>query len=118
MAAKNILIINGSLRGNAGNSGALAKQAACMLTNEWQQQATMLTLTAQLPTVREVYEQLCACDGLLVISGTYWNSWSSPLQRFIEVATAFENTPAFFGKPVACAVTMDSVGGMEVAARL
>ena len=40
------------------------------------------------------------------------------MQRFIEVTTAFENTPAYFGKPVACAVTMDSVGGIEVAARL
>jgi chromate reductase len=115
--AKNILIINGSLRGGAGNSGAVAKQAVQVL-NELQQQATVLTLTDPLPTIREVYELLAGCDGFLVITGIYWNNWSSPLQRFIEITTAFENTPAFFGKPVACAVTMDSVGGIEVAARL
>jgi NAD(P)H-dependent FMN reductase len=116
--AKNIGIINGSLRGTAGNSAALAMQAAHVLTNELQQQAIMLTLTDPQPTIREVYELLAGCDGFLVITGVYWNNWSSPLQRFVEVTTAFENTPAFFGKPVACAVTMDSVGGIEVAARL
>jgi chromate reductase len=115
---KNILIINGSLRGNDGNSGAVVKQAAHILVKELGQQATPLTLTDPQPTIREVYEQLAGCDGFLVVTGVYWNNWSSLLQRFIEVTTAFENMPAFFGKPVACAVTMDSVGGIEVAARL
>jgi NAD(P)H-dependent FMN reductase len=117
-STKNILIINGSLRGTAGNSFAVAKQAEQMLVNDFQQQVTLLTLTDPLPTVRAVYDQLAACDAFLVTTGVYWNNWSSPLQRFLEVMTAFENTPAFFGKPVACAVTMDSVGGIEVAARL
>jgi len=112
------MIINGSLRGAVGNSGALAKRAAQVLTNELDQQVTVLTLTDPLPTIRAVYDLLTGCDGFVVVTGVYWNNWSSPLQRFIEVTTAFENTPAFFGKPVACAVTMDSVGGIEVAARL
>ena len=115
---KNILIINGSLRGTTGNSGALVKQAAHILMNELKLQATLLTLTDPQPMIREVYDLLAGCDGFLVVTGVYWNNWSSPLQRFIEVTTAFENTPAFFGKPVACAVTIDSVGGIEVAARL
>jgi NAD(P)H-dependent FMN reductase len=115
---KKILIINGSLRGTAGNSEAVARLATKILMNDLQQQVIQLTLTDPLPAVREVYDLLAGCDGFLVITGVYWNNWSSPLQRFIEVTTAFENTPAFFGKPVACAVTMDSVGGIEVAARL
>jgi chromate reductase len=109
-----ILVLNGSLRGNTGNSAVLANHAVTLLG----QQASMLTLSGQLPGIREVYELLVSSDGILVVSGVYWNNWSSPLQRFIEVAAAFENTPAFFGKPVACAVSMDSVGGIEVAARL
>jgi chromate reductase len=117
-AAKKILLINGSLRGAAGNSAAVATHAARVLVNGLQQQAAVLTVTDPQPTIREVYNLLAGCDGFLVITGVYWNNWSSPLQRFIEVATTFENTPAFFGKPVACAVTMDSVGGLEVAARL
>jgi chromate reductase len=115
---KKILIINGSLRGTAGNSEAVAKHATKLLVDDLQQQVVQLTLTDPLPTIRDVYDLLVDCDGFLVITGVYWNNWSSPLQRFIEVTTAFENTPAFFGKPVACAVTMDSVGGIEVAARL
>jgi multimeric flavodoxin WrbA len=115
---KNILIINGSLRGAAGNSGVLAKQAAHVLANDLHQQVTLLTLTDPQPTICEVYDVLVECDGFLLVTGVYWNNWSSPLQRFVEVTTAIENTPAFFGKPVACAVTMDSVGGIEVAARL
>lgn len=116
--AKKILIINGSLRGATGNSAAVMSAAVKILADDLQQTVKQLTLAGPMPPVREVYDLLVDCDALLVISGVYWNNWSSPLQRFIEVTTAFENTPAFFGKPVACAVTMDSVGGIEVAARL
>ena len=116
--AKKILIINGSLRGTSGNSEAVAKQAVQVLMNDLQQQVVQLTLTDPMPVIRDVYDLLTNCDAFLVVTGVYWNNWSSTLQRFIEVTTAFENTPAFFGKPVACAVTMDSVGGIEVAARL
>lgn len=116
--AKKILIINGSLRGTTGNSEAVANAAVKILEKDLQQEVKRITLAAPLPSIREVYDLLADCDAFLVISGVYWNNWSSPLQRFIEVTTAFENTPAYFGKPVACAVTMDSVGGIEVAARL
>lgn len=117
-ASKNMLIINGSLRGTAGNSYAVAKHAEQILTSQLQQQVTLLTLTDPQPSINEMYNLLFNCDAFLVVTGVYWNNWSSPLQRFVEVTTAFENTPAFFGKPVASAVTMDSVGGIEVAARL
>jgi chromate reductase len=117
-ASKNILIINGSLRGTAGNSYAVSKHAEQLLVNELQQQVTLLTLTDPQPSINDMYKLLFNSDAFLVVTGVYWNNWSSPLQRFIEITTAFENTPAFFGKPVASAVTMDSVGGIEVAARL
>lgn len=117
-ASKNILIINGSLRGTAGNSYAVSKHAEQLLVNELQQQVTLLTLTDPQPSINDMYKLLFNSDAFLVVTGVYWNNWSSPLQRFVEITTAFENTPAFFGKPVASAVTMDSVGGIEVAARL
>ncbi|SIN88838.1 NAD(P)H-dependent oxidoreductase [Chitinophaga niabensis] len=112
-----ILIINGSVRGNEGNSYALSKRAEAYLTG-LQTSGTILTLTDPKPTIREVYDLICRYNGFLVVTGVYWNNWSSPLQRFIEIVTTFENSPAFFGKPVACAVTMDSVGGIEVAGRI
>lgn len=114
---KKILIINGSIRGTEGNSHALSKIAEANLTDQGISSA-IFTLTDPKPTIREIYDLISSHDGFLIITGVYWNNWSSPLQRFIEIVTTFENTPAFFGKPVACAVTMDSVGGIEVAGRI
>jgi multimeric flavodoxin WrbA len=61
---------------------------------------------------------LLAADALLVGSGVYWGSWGSPLQRFLEVISAYELSPCFLGKPVGAALTVDSVGGLDVAQRL
>jgi NAD(P)H-dependent FMN reductase len=115
---KSILIINGSIRGTEGNSWALSTMAANYLRNNLHMAASIFTLSDPKPPIPEVYEMINDHDGFLIVTGVYWNNWSSPLQRFIEIVTAFENSPAFFGKPVACAVTMDSVGGIEVAARI
>lgn len=118
MANKKILILNGSIRGELGNSGALAKMAEKFLTVKLSSMVSILTLSEPKPSVGEVYNLLAGSNGFLIISGTYWNGYGSPLQRFIEVFTSFENSPAFFGKPIACAVSMDSVGGAEVASRI
>lgn len=118
ISKKNILIINGSIRGEDGNSWGLKNIAEKVLVEDLKANCISLTLTNLLGTVKEVYDLLVSSDAFLIITGVYWNNWSSCLQRFIEVATAFENSPAFFGKPVACAVSMDSVGGIEVAGRI
>ncbi|MDQ4140111.1 MAG: NAD(P)H-dependent oxidoreductase [Bacteroidota bacterium] len=115
---KSILIINGSIRGNQGNSWAISKIAEQYLISELSTTASILTVSEPMPSIKEVYDLLNSIDGFLIVSGTYWNNWSSPLQRFIEIISTFENSPAFFGKPLACAVTMDSVGGAEVASRI
>lgn len=96
----------------------IAEKAATIINNSPGASATVLTLTDPMPDIGTVMALVSAHSGFLVLSGVYWSNWGSPLQRFIEVATAFENTPVFFGKPVACAVSMDSVGGTEVAGRL
>lgn len=114
---KKLLIINGSLRGMQGNSGALALKAQewCRLLNT---DCTILNLAGPLPSIQQVADMVEAHSAFLVISGVYWSNFGSPLQRFIEVMTAYENTPVFFGKPVACALSVDSVGGSDVAARI
>lgn len=114
---KKLLIINGSVRGMQGNSGALALKAQhiCHTQNV---DCTILNLAGPLPSIQQVANMLEAHNAFLVLSGVYWSNFGSPLQRFIEVMTAFENTPVFFGKPVAAAVTADSVGGSDVAARV
>jgi len=113
-----ILLINGSLRGAEGNSGKIIEKAAKFINREKGVNAQVLTLAEPLSDISSVKKQLQQADAFFVVSGTYWNNWSSPLQRFIEVMSVFENTDIFFGKPVACAITMDAAGGMEVAARL
>ncbi|PZR19253.1 MAG: FMN reductase [Flavobacterium psychrophilum] len=115
---KNILLINGSIRGELGNAGAIVQQAASYLKQKHNVSSSILTLSQLKSSIAGVYDLLNSSRGFFVTTGTYWNSWGSPLQRFLEVMTAFENAPALFGKPVSCAITMDSVGGTDVAARL
>lgn len=113
-----ILLINASLRGTEGNSSKIIERAATTINREKGMNASVLTLAEPLSDISSVKKQLQQASAFFIVSGTYWNNWSSPLQRFIEVMSVFENTDVFFGKPVACAVTMDAAGGMEVAARL
>ena len=112
-----MLIINGSIRGNGGNSARIIdviKRTSTMLDRSME----VLTLAEGMPSMGEVKTRLLNSDSFLIVTGNYWNSWGSPFQRFLEVVTAYENTEVFFGKPVACIVSMDSVGGIEIAARL
>lgn len=103
------------MSGNSGRIiGMLEKNAEPLDSGS----VEVLTVTEQMPTVKEIKNLLSKHDSFLVVSGNYWGSWSSSLQRFIEVVTAYENTPVFFGKPMACVISMDSVGGMDLAARL
>lgn len=112
-----ILLINGSIRGAEGNSGRVVRWAQDFL-NEKCVAATELTLADPMPRIAEVRAILRSHDAIFAVSGNYWNSYGSLMQRFIEVTTFCENGPEFFGKPFACAVTMDSVGGTDVAAKL
>ncbi|RYD59385.1 MAG: NADPH-dependent oxidoreductase [Sphingobacteriales bacterium] len=115
---KKVLIINGSIRGKEGNSGKIVSQALGYLNEQANMTAGVLTLTNNMPAIEDVCSTLTQYHGFFIVTGNYWNSFGSPLQRFVEVMTAYEHTPSFFGKPLACAVSMDSVGGMEVASRV
>lgn len=111
-----LVLLNGSIRGQTGNTGWLIDEAALRLDPR----ATVETvhLADPLPDVDDLVASLRRADGFLVGTGVYWHSWGSPLQRFLEVLTPFENTDVFFRKPVGALVTMDSVGGAELCARL
>lgn len=69
-------------------------------------------------SVEDVVARVAAADAFVVGSGVYWGSWGAPLQRFLEVMTAHELSSTFLGKPVGVVLSMDSVGGFDVAARL
>jgi len=111
-----ILFVNGALRGDAGNTAHALARAARALADDVDRD--VLTLADFRGTIADLFARLDAADGFIVGSGVYWSSWGSPLQRFIEVATEREATSTFVGKPCAAIVTLDGVGGLDVAARI
>ena len=110
-----VLLINGSPSGKQGNSASVLDQ----LTVHLQAGATIesLVLADSFDSVL-IESQIRATDGFVFATGTYWDSWGSPLQRFFETMTALEATDAWLGKPAAVLVTMHSVGGKGVLSRL
>lgn len=114
--AKRLLLLNGSVRGAHGNTGAILARAATLLPSEWHSEA--ISLAELSGPVAELANRLRRADALLVGTGTYWGSWGSPLQRFLEVISAYELSPCFLGKPVGAVVSADSVGGLDIAQRL
>ena len=116
--SKNILIIDGSLGGKLGNSQELVKNAIDQL-KKFQVQIDVIHLNEIKELNAEfLSEKLAWADGFIFNSGTYWDSWGSPMQNFLEVATVFEGTHFLLGKPASVLITMHSVGGKEVLSRL
>ena len=110
-----ILLLNASLAGDAGNTAAALGQVAALLAP--QAEVARHTL-ATAPGFEDCYEALAAADAVVIGTGTHWDSWSSHLQRFLEEATSAEGTALWLGKPIACVVTEHSVGGKGVLSRL
>jgi NAD(P)H-dependent FMN reductase len=111
-----ILVLNGALRGSDGNTARALSVAKSFVPAD--AQVDEIELARFDGTVAELFARLDAADAFVVGSGVYWSSWGSPLQRFFEIATAREATPTFVGKPCAAIVTLDGVGGIDVAARI
>jgi len=110
-----ITVINGSLGGENGNTGVLLRQLSSQLTSRASLRSLHLVEATPASSFAEVIEQSA---GFIFGTGTYWDSWGSPLQKFLEEATEFEATQFWLGKPAAVIVTMHSVGGKEVLSRL
>ncbi|HEX4337102.1 MAG TPA: NAD(P)H-dependent oxidoreductase [Polyangiaceae bacterium] len=111
-----LVVIDGSLRPAVGNTAqALARCTAAFGPDVG---VDRIALAEYGGTIAEMATRLRAADGFLVGTGTYWGSWGSPLQQFLELMTPYEATEVFLGKPASVVVTMDSTGGSEVAARL
>jgi multimeric flavodoxin WrbA len=111
-----LLLLNGSVRGSTGNTASLLARASNALPEGWQ--SDTLSLAEYSGSVEAIAERLLAADAFLIGSGVYWGSWGSPLQRFLEVISAYELSPCFLGKPAGAAFSADSVGGLDVAQRL
>lgn len=109
------LLINGSRVGEKGNSGCLLET----LASRFGEGLTCRDLVlAQAPSLGEIESSLKWAQALIIATGTYWDSWGSPLQRFLEDMTETEGTELWLGKPAVVLVTMHSVGGKGVLSRL
>lgn len=113
---KKILILNGSLGANTGNTEFLLERLQKNLPHsEVIHLKDLLEKTINLSAIKTKLE---SADGFVFTSGTYWDSWGSPMQYFLEAATEFEASDIFMGKPAAVMITMHSVGGKGVLSRL
>ncbi|HVW30161.1 MAG TPA: NAD(P)H-dependent oxidoreductase [Polyangiaceae bacterium] len=111
-----IVVLDGSLRPSTGNTARALSR--CVSAFDGGVGVDSVALAAYRGSVGEMAALLRAADGLLVGTGTYWGSWGSPLQQFLELMTPYEATDVFLGKPASVLVTMDSTAGSEVASRL
>jgi len=111
---KNILIINGSLSGSTGNTSVLVTKIAELIDNK----QFCLDIIHLAEESIDLEKRLRKADGFIFTSGTYWDSWGSPMQKFLEESTQFEASDIFLFKPAAVIITMHSVGGKSVLSRL
>ncbi len=114
-AMPHILIINGSLGGNSGNTGELLAIAEEALSERCT--VSYLELVRE-PSIDRIIEEVGKADGFVFGSGTYWDSWGSPMQLFFETTAHTEGGEIWFGKPVVGIVTAHAVGAKGVLTRL
>jgi len=134
MSRPHLLLLNASLAGDAGNTAVLLAHARRLLVRRATVESLTLAprpdaavshvsaLNARLRIDTGLSPQLLAAlaraDGLLIGTGTHWDSWSSVLQKFLEDATATEASKLWLGKPAAVVVSEHSTGGKGVLSRL
>ena len=110
-----ILVLNAALNGRDGNTAVLLNRAAEFLRPFADVHPVYL---AEHYSYERVREELMAAQGIIVGTGTHWDSWSSLLQRFLEDTTPDEGEAPWFAKPAGVLVSMHSVGGKGVVSRL
>lgn len=109
---KSILVLNASPQGAKGN-------CAQFLKCHWPKE--VLVEVIHLVSVQKneaLFEKILHASAIVFVTGTYWDSWGSPLQEFFEAFTDYEGHPKLVGKPAACLVLMHSVGGKGILSRL
>ena len=112
---KTILLLNGSPSGSKGNCQILIKKIQKTLPKTFK--TKVIHLNEDINT-KILYKSIDTADGFIFVTGTYWDSWGSPLQHFLETVTDLEGTKSFVGKPCAVFVLNHSVGGKAVLSRL
>jgi len=115
---KNVLIINGAIGGRTGNTSMLLKKIKKTILK--QHDNVRVKIIQLYPTFcwNSVKRNIKKADCLIFSTGTYWDSWGSPMQQLFEKMTILEGSDYLLGKPACAIVTMHSVGGKEVCSRI
>lgn len=111
-----IVLLDGSLGGARGNTCAVLAPLLGRLRERAHVVEVHLAAGEGDPGALE--RLLLDASGFVFATGTYWDSWGSPLQVFLERATRFEASRVWLGKPAAVVITAHSVGGKDVLSRL
>jgi multimeric flavodoxin WrbA len=111
-------ILNGSLGGRTGNTNNLIKKVKKLILKR--DPSTKVRVIHLSPTFDwiKVRRAIKASDAFIFTTGTYWDSWGSPMQQLFEKMTQIEGKKHLLGKPAGAIVTMHSVGGKEVCSRI
>ncbi len=113
---KQILVLNGSISGSDGSTEQCLRRVASNLSDRG------IDIVFRLLTLRKGLDWFLAdvrkSDGFVIGTGTYWDSWGSPLQKFLEDIAGLDSSSLLFGKPVGLVVTEHSTGGKGVLSRL
>ncbi|WP_413582803.1 flavodoxin family protein [Bdellovibrio sp. HCB288] len=115
---KKVLILNGSPSGDKGNCAAFISKIRKLDRTLDYEVVHLAQKPAGAFSPNSLKKRIAGCDSVIFVTGTYWDSWGSPLQRLLEEMTDMEATPAIMGKPCAVMVLMHSVGGKSVLSRL
>src|SRR5690606_36018432 len=110
-----ILLINGSPNGVNGQSHQIANSIIDHLSKDIDFE--LLTLCDNTDE-KSWKTKFAWAQGIIFLSGTYWDSWGSPLQVFLEKTTTWETGDLLLGKPAGVIITMHSVGGKSILSRL
>ncbi|HET9959465.1 MAG TPA: NAD(P)H-dependent oxidoreductase [Polyangiaceae bacterium] len=106
-----VLILNAGLAQERGNS-----QVLCEFVQQELRGKGVACAVANVASIGPA--QIAAARALVFVTGTYWSSWSSVLQAFLERMTETEGTSVWLGKPVVVLVSAHQVGAFSVLCRL
>lgn len=112
---KKILILNGSPSGDKGNCALWIKGMKKIFPKGTSLDVVTLAKSGYGTALKK---KISNADAVIFVTGTYWDSWGSPLQKLLEQMTELEGTSTVMGKPAAVFVLMHSVGGKGILSRL
>ena len=116
MREARIVVINGGLGGEQGSTAAVLGPLVEALRRR--AGVTEIHLATDSRGVAALQPLLREASAFVFATGTYWDSWASPLQAFFEQATATATAAPWQGKPAAVVVTSPSPGGGALLRRL